>query len=260
MAVPEEGIIVTSHGLAEEGGDTVEEVSVLNDGDAGVAVAIGDDISGSPEAAEELEERSEGNIVGGSNSPTSSKCSATTAYKVNGAKNHYGQWYWNSSGAPSGALAQINLGVSAITDGLSTTCGTRSNGSFDTYRGTISSFAGIKADGSCTGVSGKNEVSFGDVSGSTLAWTCTYVGIGSISEADIKFDNSNRTWNTSTTGCSGRYDLRGVATHEFGHFFGLGHSAQTAGQVMAPTTGTCNTANRQLGRGDQEGLRKIYGN
>ncbi|MFT4156829.1 MAG: matrixin family metalloprotease [Microbacterium sp.] len=157
-------------------------------------------------------------------------------------------------------MSQINLAVWAITDGLSTTCGNRSNGSFDTYRGTTTSYAGIAADGSCTGQSGKNEVSFGNITGTYLAWTCTYSALWSIGEADIKFDNSNRTWNTAATGCSGRYDLRGVATHEFGHFFGLKHSAQSAGQVMAPTTGTCNMANRQLGRGDQEGLRQIYGN
>ena len=43
-------------------------------------------------------------------------------------------------------------------------------------------------------------------------------------ESDVFF-NAAFAWSTAPNGEPGRYDVQSIATHEAGHFFGLGHSA-----------------------------------
>lgn len=70
-----------------------------------------------------------------------------------------------------------------------------------------------------------------------------------IVESDTRFDNTSRSWVTTTTGCTGsRYDLLSVATHEMGHWVGLGHVAEVVlagldagGTSELPDTGCWRT-------------------
>jgi hypothetical protein len=95
---------------------------------------------------------------------------------------------------------------------------------------------------------------------------------GEILEADIFF-NSSFPWSVSPAGEQGRYDLQSIATHETGHFFGLGHSALgetevdpgggrrliAAGSVMFPIAFSAgDTTSRTLGPDDIAGISDIY--
>jgi hypothetical protein len=95
---------------------------------------------------------------------------------------------------------------------------------------------------------------------------------GEIIESDVFF-NTSFTWSAAQSGEPGRFDLRSVATHEIGHFFGLGHSAigetelradgshrvLASGSVMFPVSlGTNNIADRTLQPDDIAGLSDLY--
>ncbi|MBL4683485.1 MAG: matrixin family metalloprotease [Nannocystaceae bacterium] len=119
---------------------------------------------------------------------------------------------------------------------------------------------------SCGEPDGYNVIGWGAIAGGTLAVTCTFAtsdGTNTyrIVEADQRYDNSNRSWfagNTPPNSCNNRFSLRGVATHEFGHAYGLGHTPTQCNQVMAPSVSDCTSKNRKLGRGDVRGVRNLY--
>ena len=95
---------------------------------------------------------------------------------------------------------------------------------------------------------------------------------GEILESDIFF-NSSVDWTASQTGQSGLFDLEAIATHEAGHFLGLGHSALgetertqsgnrrliASGSVMFPIAfGPGNISGRSLRADDIAGVSDIY--
>jgi hypothetical protein len=60
------------------------------------------------------------------------------------------------------------------------------------------------------------------------------------------------------TTCQRRYDLQSVATHEAGHFFGLGEDFEAKPATMFYTTGRCETNKRALLTSDESTMSTLY--
>jgi hypothetical protein len=96
---------------------------------------------------------------------------------------------------------------------------------------------------------------------------------GEILESDVFF-NASFPWSVTPGGEAGRYDLQSIATHEGGHFIGLGHSALgetelsagggsrrliAAGAVMFPIAFSAgDISGRTLRADDIAGVSDIY--
>ena len=123
----------------------------------------------------------------------------------------------------------------------------------------------VAADGTATryGANHRYELMFGRTGGSTIAVTYTWRwGDGSV-ESDTVF-NSRLAWFTATSegdGCyeaTAKYDVRNIATHEFGHTYGLDHANSDRFETMYPYGYTGETLKWTPENGDLAGLASIY--
>ena len=134
---------------------------------------------------------------------------------------------------------------------------------------------------------GKSEVMYGPIQikghENDLALTVTFSDpkTGEVVEADMIFnsthsfallgagddsgDEHGAQGNTVTAslsskqaGCNNNYDLQNVATHEAGHFFGLGEDYDVKTATMYYTTGRCETNKRVLQTSDETVMDSLY--
>lgn len=94
-------------------------------------------------------------------------------------------------------------------------------------------------------------------SGSAIATTYWWSSGNRIIDADIVFWDGAYRFFTGSSGCTSGFYVEDIATHEFGHALGLGHSASPAATMYA-TTSSCNTNNRTLDADDIAGVRALY--
>jgi hypothetical protein len=112
-------------------------------------------------------------------------------------------------------------------------------------------------------MSGSNDVYMSSIDGSggTLGITSRWTSDGyHLSQATIRFDDAE-SWNLgSGSPWPWQIDARSVATHEFGHFAGLGHSSNCGWNpaTMCPSTSSGSTQWRTLEQDDRNGLNANY--
>jgi hypothetical protein len=98
-----------------------------------------------------------------------------------------------------------------------------------------------------------------------LAITISYVDTqtGEMVEADTIF-NSAYDWTSIGSAtvaegeCNNRYDLQNVATHEAGHFFGLGEDYDDQSTTMYVSSKRCQTSKRALSSSDVSVVSGLY--
>lgn len=105
---------------------------------------------------------------------------------------------------------------------------------------------------------GVNLVLFRNASSGSAIATAYWWSSGTrIIDADIVFWDGAHRFFTGSSGCSAGFYVEDIATHEFGHALGLGHSASPAATMYA-TTSSCNTGSRTLDADDIAGVRALY--
>ncbi len=112
-----------------------------------------------------------------------------------------------------------------------------------------------------------DELLFGRVSGSAIAVTYTWLWSDGLIEHDTVFSNKLG-WamipdSDPSVGCYENwplYDVQDIATHEFGHTYGLGHAQTDRFETMYVYgyTGENSDLKRTLGNGDDAGIKSVY--
>ncbi|MGH7282368.1 MAG: M66 family metalloprotease [Polyangiaceae bacterium] len=130
------------------------------------------------------------------------------------------------------------------------------------YEGYTTRWANITGTPSCATPDGYSVTSFGTQPAGNLANTCTwYNSSGTASESDTVINNTGVSWFTGVTpaGCTTKYSINDVMTHERGHTYGLNHPGSChANLTMYASEGPCTLRNTTLGLGDMLGLGVLY--
>ncbi|ROS68644.1 matrixin [Curtobacterium sp. PhB172] len=270
FVVPAAGTTVSAMPVAATGADDAGDVSITNTGRTGVAVRVDDVWSGSAAAVQQERTAVRARTAVPDRAGVVSRGAATTAATkaatscTNTSYTRLGfrwtapvQWSYNPNNQKVTGPSAIGAGADAWT-GAVTACGRTINSTADQkHLGTLKQSMGVTATGGCGTANASSVVGWGSLPSGTLGVTCVWSRSGTAVETDQRYSTSVN-WSAAAT-CSGdRFDLRGVATHEWGHAYGLGHTAKNSGLVMRPSATTCDTAQRGLGLGDLMGIDAIY--
>jgi hypothetical protein len=173
-------------------------------------------------------------------------------------------WSFRAASRPANltqgqAATALEAGASHITHAFND-CGRADKVSATSlYKGVTSLRPNI-GNSNCQTPDGRNVVGFGDLLGSQLAVTCWWFRGSTTIEADMKVNKHDFRWTTRTAGCANQYLLQAVATHEFGHVFGLAHVSEATHPELTMSTAivACDNSPSTLGLGDMLGLEARY--
>jgi hypothetical protein len=108
------------------------------------------------------------------------------------------------------------------------------------------------------------ELMFGRTGGQTLAVTYTWQWNDGFVESDTLFNTSFAWTNLGAEGdgcyetAGNVYDVGNIATHEFGHTYGLGHPSSARFETMYAYGYSGETLKRSLASGDVSGANAVY--
>ena len=193
------------------------------------------------------------------------------AYHLEGAKwNQQVVWYFDAGTTPSAnSVDNVETGIKTAAAAIvnsRNSCGiTDQVSATESYAGRTNAKPNLTSSSTavtCGNTDGKNVVGFGYLPSGTLGITCLWYGADNVTiEADIRL-TTRRSWFAEAvpSGCSNRWGIESVATHEFGHAFGLAHVSQTSHPELTMSTQAmpCTNDKLTLGLGDIRGLRALY--
>jgi hypothetical protein len=174
----------------------------------------------------------------------------------------YGIIGWHVAGATT-----THFNTSSIPSGLgsASTLHSTFQAAYNAWSGPGPSIT-VADDGTATKATrnGLNEIAFGRTGGTTIAVTYTWSSGNTVLESDTIF-NDRLAWslfpNAPADGCdesTAKYDVQSIATHEFGHTYGLDHPNPGRFETMYAYGYTGETLKRSLGAGDSAGINAVY--
>lgn len=264
VEIPPPGYGVTAAVLGVDGTDMLDVVTSTGGlVQVSATPALGDSTSARPQPVLPGD-------GGGTTQCTDSAYSFNTPTKVHWHSTpHY---RYNATGQRSnGTTSAWAVAVSAAEVNMSrgdNVCGFTSNpGISAVYDGTTTRLTNISATTTtttCGTGDGYSTVGWGTLPSGTLAVTCgwynssTYASLSS----DIQINGGRYSFYPGSGTCSSMWDLQSVMTHEFGHFYGLGHVSESTYPQLTMSTainGYCETDEQTLGLGDLKGMLALYG-
>ncbi len=180
------------------------------------------------------------------------------------------RWSYNDRGQtraiPAGHLVKAIKRAGVAMAGAKNDCGIEKDPRASIgFGGRTKARPGIKGNAggaTCRTSNGRNTVGWGTIGGDSDGWTCIWWGpSGRLTEADMLLDPGASLAIGVSAGCTATLDLQALATHEWGHAFGLDHVdyGKHANLVMPHWLEWCSIDDRTLGLGDYLGLKKLYG-
>lgn len=180
------------------------------------------------------------------------------------------EWMFNRDTTPTtqvtkdNAQTHLRSGVTNITHqnndcGLADQVSATSN-----FVGDTNDVSDINTDSTCNAQDFNNVVDFGNLANGHLGFSCwSYTPIpfadDDLLNGDFRLNKTDFDWTVTPGSCSGRYDVQAVATHEFGHLFGLDDVGEASHGNLTMSPGEiCSGSQRTLGRGDVLGFRAVY--